>query len=64
MMASCHHASPNWLTTASVIALSPKYPSNSAPTSIEITSPSFNTRRPEGIPWITSSLTDAQIVAG
>ena len=33
-------------------------------TSIETTSPSFNTRRPEGIPWITSSLIDAQIVAG
>jgi len=50
--------------TASVTALSPKYPSSEAPTSIEITSPSLSTRRPEGIPWITSSLIDAQIVAG
>jgi len=50
--------------TGSVIALSPKYPSSDAPTSSEMMSPSFNTRRPDGIPWITSSLIDAQMVAG
>ena len=57
-------ASSDTWPTGSVIALSPKYPSSDAPTSIEMTSPSFSTRRPEGIPWITSSLIDAQIVAG
>ena len=34
-----------------------------APQSIEMTSPSASTRGP-GIPWTTSSLTEAQIVAG
>ena len=57
-------ASSDTCPTGSVIALSPKYPSSDAPTSIEMMSPSFSTRRPDGIPWITSSLIDAQIVAG
>ncbi len=49
--------------TATVIAASPCHPSTIAPQSIEITSPSRSTRSP-GMPWTTSSLTEAQIVAG
>ena len=57
-------ASSDTAPTGSVIALSPKYPSSDAPTSIEMMSPSCSRRRPDGIPWITSSLIDAQIAAG
>ncbi len=49
--------------TATVIAASPCQPSTIAPQSMEITSPSARTR-PPGIPWTTSSLTEAQIVPG
>ena len=49
--------------TATVIAASPCQPSTIAPQSIEMTSPSCSTREP-GMPCTTSSLTDAQIVAG
>ena len=48
---------------ATVIAASPCQPSTMAPQSMEITSPSTSSRLP-GMPWTTSSLTDAQIVAG
>ncbi len=48
---------------ATVIAASPCQPSTMAPQSMEITSPSTSTRLP-GMPWTTSSFTDAQIVAG
>ena len=49
--------------TATVIAASPCQPSTIAPQSIEMTSPSSSTRAP-GIPCTTSSLTEAQMVAG
>jgi len=48
---------------ATVIAASPCQPSTIAPQSIEITSPSTSSRGP-GMPCTTSSLTDAQMVAG
>ncbi len=48
---------------ATVIAASPCQPSTMAPQSMEITSPSTSTRLP-GMPCTTSSLTEAQIVAG
>ena len=56
-------ASAETSPTATVIAASPCQPSTMAPQSIEIRSPSTSTRSP-GMPWTTSSLTDAQIVAG
>ena len=49
--------------TATVTAASPCQPSTIAPQSMEITSPSWRVRSP-GMPCTTSSLTDAQIVAG
>jgi hypothetical protein len=56
-------SSENW-PTGSVTALSPKYPPSDAPT-VDRDDVAFRRiRRPEGIPWITSSLIDAQIVAG
>jgi hypothetical protein len=45
---------------ATVMAASPCQPSTIAPQSIEMMSPSRSTREP-GMPWTTSSLTDAQI---
>ena len=49
--------------TGTVIAASPCQPSTMAPQSSDTTSPSWSTRSP-GIPCTTSSLTEAQIVAG
>src|SRR4051794_41801508 len=49
--------------TATVMAESPCQPSTIAPQSMEMTSPSTSTREP-GMPWTTSSLTEAQMVAG
>ena len=49
--------------TGTVIAASPCQPSTMAPQSIEMTSPSASVRSP-GMPCTTSSLTEAQIVAG
>ena len=48
---------------ATVIAASPCQPSTIAPQSMETMSPSVSTRSP-GMPCTTSSLTEAQIVAG
>ena len=45
------------------MAASPCHPATMAPQSMEITSPSASTRGP-GMPCTTSSLTEAQIVAG
>ncbi len=46
-----------------VMAASPCHPSTMAPQSMEMTSPSRSTRSP-GMPCTTSSLTEAQMVAG
>ena len=50
--------------TGTVTAESPCQPSRMAPQSMEMTSPSRSARASVGMPWTTSSLTEAQIVAG
>ena len=50
--------------TPTVMAASPCQPSTIAPQSMEMMSPSRSTRPRLGMPCTTSSLTEAQIVAG
>lgn len=50
--------------TGTVMAESPCQPSRIAPQSMEMMSPSRSLRRSVGMPWTTSSFTEAQMVAG
>ena len=61
--ASSRSASGDTRPMGTVTAESPKNPSSLAPMSIDRMSPSTSGRS-FGIPWITCSFTDAQMVAG